>query len=205
MPCTRKPEEMQPKPIPMAIPIPRHRAQHPMAHEMPHPASWQPAVKQMGWLCDCLQKMGPQHARWIPVPCQGPGNGATLLGRSRQPKGASCLVAGLGLSLLGLGDTLALAALGERLGLVALGERLWMGDWLLLATGLQAGRCIAKPYSDIDVPWNLTHQAMTRNGTGRFAGISLEQSICLWHSERGKAPPPPIAMAPSSHQVHGTR
>ena len=113
-------------------------------------------------------------------------------------------MAGLGLSLLGLGDTLALAALGERLGLVALGERLWMGDWLLLATGLQPGRCTAKPYSDIYVPWNLTHQAMARNGTGRFAGISMEQSLCLWHSERGKAPPP-IAMAPSSHQVHGKR
>jgi hypothetical protein len=54
-------------------------------------------------------------------------------------------VAGLGLSLLGLGDTLALAALGERLGLVALGERLWMGDWLLLATGLQPDHCAAKP------------------------------------------------------------
>ena len=99
-------------------------------------------------------------------------------------------MAGLGLSLRGLGDTLALAALGERLGLVALGERLWMGDWLLLATGLQPGRCTAKPYRDIYVPWNLTHQAMTRNGTGRFAGISMERSFCLWQSERGKAPPP---------------
>jgi len=60
-------------------------------------------------------------------------------------QGTSCLVAGLGLSLLGLRDKLALAALGERLGLVGLGERLWLGDSLLLGTGLHPGSCITGP------------------------------------------------------------
>ena len=52
------------------------------------------------------------------------------------------MVAGLGLSLLGLGDRLMLPALGEALELVGLRERLGLGNSLLLGTGLQPGCCI---------------------------------------------------------------
>ena len=69
-------------------------------------------------------------------------------------QGASCLVAGLGLSLLGLGDKLALAALGERLALVGLGERLWLGGSLLLGTGLHPGSCIARSRVSVHGQWN---------------------------------------------------
>ena len=58
---------------------------------------------------------------------------------SRQ--GASCPVAGLALSLLGLADWLALAALGEALGLVGLGEWLGLRDSLPLGMALLPGHC----------------------------------------------------------------
>jgi hypothetical protein len=51
-------------------------------------------------------------------------------------------VAGLGLSLLGLGDRLWLAALGEELTLMGLAEMLGLRDSLLLRAGLQPGCCM---------------------------------------------------------------
>ena len=95
-------------------------------------------------------------------------------------------MAGLGLSLLGLGDTLALAALGERLGLVALGERLWLGDWLLLATGLQPGNYIkhVSPASDWQRRWALPSQGMNCHGVHPLDVSNVNHSH-PWEMQRG--------------------
>ena len=84
------------------------------------------------------------------------------------------MVAGLGLSLLGLGDRLMLPALGEALELMGLRERLGLGNSLLLGTGLQPGCCITSHGAacmamEPDIP------QLPMHGAGQTIKISMGQ------------------------------